>query len=240
MKKEVEKTAVKETVTGIITVALSKIVTSDFNPRRTAGNDELQELADSIKQVGVLQPVLVRPKGKMYEIVCGERRYKASLLAQTKTIPTIVRTMTDDEALEFAITENLQRKDISPVDEATAYKRLSDTGRYDVATLAVRFGKNEKYIRSRMKVNDLIDEILELVSRDAITLSVALELCKYDRDTQSEIYEKQLKDETYNYYNWRNLPLKEFVQRLERKYANELGNYHFDKSQCQTCPFNTN
>ena len=240
MKKELKKTAEKETVTGIITAALSKIVCNDFNPRRAVGNDELQELADSIKQVGVLQPILVRPKGKLFEIVCGERRYSASVLAGTQTIPAIVRTMSDDAALELAITENLQRKDISPIDEAMAYKKLTDTGRYDVAALAVRFGKSEKYIRSRMKLNDLIEEVLELVNRDAVTISVALELCKYDRETQADIYEKHLKNDSGYYENWRNLPLKEFVQRLERTYTNELVNYHFDKTPCQTCPFNTN
>ncbi|MDR2056999.1 MAG: ParB/RepB/Spo0J family partition protein, partial [Dysgonamonadaceae bacterium] len=125
MKKEVKNTAVKETVTGIITVALTKVVTSDFNPRKSLNEDELQELAESIRQAGVLQPILVRPKGKMFEIVCGERRYRASELAKTKTIPAIVRTMTDDEALEAAITENLIRVDITPIEEATAYKRLA-------------------------------------------------------------------------------------------------------------------
>ncbi|MDR2384228.1 MAG: ParB N-terminal domain-containing protein [Tannerella sp.] len=77
MRKKVEKTAVKETGTGIITVSLSKIVTGDFTPRKSFNEDELQELAESIKQVGVLQSVLVRPKGKMFEIVYGERRYTA-------------------------------------------------------------------------------------------------------------------------------------------------------------------
>ena len=175
----------------------------------------------------------------MFEIVCGERRYKASLLADTKTIPAIVRTMSDDAALEFAIIENLQRQSISPIDEATAYKRLVDTGRYDVATLAVRFGKSEKYIRSRMKLNDLTDEVLELVNRDTVTISIALELCKYDKDTQADIYEKHLKDDNDYYSNWRNLTAREFINRLEKGYTNNLGNYRFDKSQCRICPFNT-
>jgi ParB family chromosome partitioning protein len=160
-------------------------------------------------------------------------------LAKTKTIPAIVRTMTDDEALEFAITENLQRRDISPIEEANAYKRLADTGRYDVQSLAVRFGKSEKYIRSRMKLNDLTADILELVNRDVISMSIALEICKYGEETQAEIYEQHLQDEEISYSNWRNLTAKEFIRRLENAYCNELSQYRFDKSQCANCPFNT-
>jgi len=171
---------------GIISVALSKITVSSFNPRKAFEENELKELSDSIRQVGVLQPVLVRPKGKKFEIVCGERRFRACVLAELKTIPAIIRSLTDDEALEIAITENLQRKDISPIEEAIAYKRLADTGRYDVANLSVRFGKSEAYIRNRIKLNDLINEILQLVSEDIITVSVALELCKYSMEIQMD------------------------------------------------------
>jgi ParB family chromosome partitioning protein len=241
MKKEVKNTAVKETLTGIITVALSKIVTSGFNPRKSLNEDELQELADSIKQVGVLQPILVRPKGRMFEIVCGERRYRASELAKTKTIPAIVRTMTDDEALEAAITENLIRVDITPIEEATAYKRLADTGRYDVNSLAVRFGKSETYIRNRMRLNDLTDGLLNLVGENVLSVSVALELCKYGRETQTVIFEKHLQDNPNSLYNdWRNLTSKEFIKRLENNYCADLNRYHFDKTECAGCPFNSN
>jgi ParB family chromosome partitioning protein len=241
MKKEAEKTAVKETVTGIITVSLSKIVTGGFNPRKSLNEDELHELADSICQVGVLQPILVRPKGKVFEIVCGERRYRASALAKTKTIPAIVRTMTDDEALEFAITENLQRKDISPIEEAVAYKKLADTGRYEVNSLAVRFGKSETCIRNRMRLNDLTDDLLNLVNTDVLSVSVALELCKYSAEVQADIYEKHLQDNSNSLYNdWRNLTAKEFCKRLENNYCTELSRYRFDKSGCAGCPFNTN
>ena len=167
---------------GIVSIELSKIVIGDFNPRKSINESELTELADSIKQVGILQPVLVRPKGKKFEIVCGERRFRASVLADTKTIPAIVRSMSDDAALEFSIIENLQRKEVSPIEEAAAYKRLADTGRYNVENLAVRFGKSETYIRNRMRLNELTDGILDLVNGDGISMTVALELCKYSAD----------------------------------------------------------
>jgi ParB family chromosome partitioning protein len=230
-----------ETNKGIVSVALSKVVTSNFNPRKYFKESELQELADSIWQVGVLQPVLVRPKGKKYEIVCGERRYRASVLAKLETIPAIVRELSDDEALEVAITENLIRVDVTPIEEATAYKRLADTGRYDVNSLAVRFGKSETYIRNRMRLNELTDELLNLVGENTISVSVALELCKYSRETQMVIYEKHLQNNPNSLYNdWRNLTSKEFIKRLENKYCTDLSRYSFDKSECSGCPFNTN
>ncbi|MDR2691186.1 MAG: ParB/RepB/Spo0J family partition protein [Dysgonamonadaceae bacterium] len=238
--KKVNSTENVETK-GIVSVELIKIVTGDFNPRKSVNESELTELAESIKQVGILQPVLVRPKGRKFEIVCGERRFRASVLADTKTIPAIVRKMSDDEALEAAITENLCRVDVSPIEEAAAYKRLADTGRYSVESLAVRFGKSETYIRNRMRLNELTDEILDLVTGDGISMTVALELCKYSADVQSDVYEKHLSGKLASYYgDWRNLTAREFVSRLENDYCNGLSRYRFDKSECAKCPFNTN
>ncbi|MDR1181624.1 MAG: ParB/RepB/Spo0J family partition protein [Bacteroidales bacterium] len=238
--KKVNLTESMETK-GIVSIELSKIVTGDFNPRKSVNENELTELTESIKQVGILQPVLVRPKGRKFEIVCGERRFRASVLADTKTIPAIVRKMSDDEALEAAITENLCRVDVSPIEEAAAYKRLADTGRYSVENLAVRFGKSETYIRNRMRLNELTDGILDLVNGDGISMTVALELCKYSADVQSDVYEKHLSGKPTGYYgDWRNLTSRDFVSRLENDYCNDLSRYRFDKSECAKCPFNTN
>jgi ParB family chromosome partitioning protein len=225
----------------MVSIELSKITVSGFNPRTTFNESDLRELADSIRQVGVLQPVLVRPKGRKFEIVCGERRFRASVLADTKTIPVIVRSLSDDDALEIAITENLQRETVSPIDEAAAYKRLADTGRYSVENLAVRFGKSETYVRNRMRLNELTDDLLNLVNQDALSVSVALELCKYSAETQAVIYEKHLQGNPNSLYNdWRSLTAKDFIKRLENSYSNDLSRYRFDKSECARCPFNTN
>jgi ParB family chromosome partitioning protein len=205
------------------------------------GATELRELADSIRQLGVLQPITVRPKGKQFEIVCGERRFRACQIAELQTIPAIVRELTDDEAMEVAITENLCRQDVSPIEEATAYKRLVDTGRYDVPKLSVRFGKSEAYIRNRIKLNDLTDGILQLVNDDVLSISVALELCKYSAEVQTDIFNKHLsRHPSFMYLDWCNLTTKEFISRLESNYCANLSNYSFDKSQCAVCPLNTN
>ncbi|MDR1937912.1 MAG: hypothetical protein LBQ73_05365, partial [Tannerellaceae bacterium] len=120
------------------------------------------------------------------------------------------------------------------------YKRLVDTGRYDVASLSVRFGKSEAYIRNHLRLNDLTEDILALVNEDAIPVSIALELCKYSADIQADVYEKHLKEDTGYYTGWRNLKTGDFVKRLESAYCNDLSRYHFDKTACVKCPFNTN
>lgn len=232
--------SVKTTEKGIVSIPLSEIIPSSFNPRRSISEEDLQELANSISQQGVIQPIVVRNTGEKYEIVCGERRYRASVLAGLEAIPAVVRELADDEAIEFAITENLQRKDISPIEEATAYKKLIDTKRYDIASLAIRFGKCEAYIRNRLKLNDLIDNVLNLVNDDIIPISIALELCKYTPAMQEDIYEKHLQGNTGYYSDWRNLKTKEFVNRLEKHYCSDLNKYFFDKTVCANCPFNTN
>ena len=107
---------------AVVRLDLNKIVTSAYNPRRNIREESLQELAESIRQVGVLQPICVRPKDEGYEIVYGERRYWAAALAGLPSIPAFVRTMTDAEAEDAAITENLQREDVTPLEEAAAYK----------------------------------------------------------------------------------------------------------------------
>lgn len=237
---EIKKEIVARLTKGVVTLKLSKITTAGNNSRKTVDDSELQELADNIRQTGILQPVLVRPKGKKYEIVCGERRFRASIMAGTGTIPAIIRKLSDDETLEMSLIENLGRKNISPIEEAAAYQRLINTGRYDVVNLAVRFGKSETYIRNRMKLNDLTDNLLNLVNEDVLSISAALELCKYNAEIQSDIYEKHLSETAGYYDDWRNLSNREFITRLENVYCADLSRYCFDKSECAKCTFNTN
>ena len=150
---------------AVVRLDLNKIVTSAYNPRKNIREGSLQELAESIRQVGVLQPICVRPKDEGYEIVYGERRYWAAALADLPSIPAFVRTMTDAEAEDAAITENLQREDVTPLEEAAAYKRALESGRHSVESLVGKFGKSEAYIRSRLKLNELIEELADLLDR---------------------------------------------------------------------------
>lgn len=226
---------------NITLVALENIQPSSYNPRKHFDEASLYELAESIRQQGVLQPITVRPIADTdrYEIVFGERRYRASVMADMERMPVIISDLTDEAAEEIAITENLQRKDVTPIEEANAYQRLIETGRHTVQTLAVLFGKNENYIRTRLKFTHLIPEIAELLEADELTLSVAAEICRYGKDIQQEVYEKHLQSEgTYN--SWRGLKAADVAKRIEQNYTTDLRYYYFDKTKCATCAHNTN
>lgn len=222
-------------------IPLALIQPSGYNPRKSFDEQALTELADSIRQQGVLQPIGVRPipDTDRYEIVYGERRYRASLIAGKEDIASIVYdALSDKEAEEMAVTENLQRQDIAPMEEAVAFRRLIESGRYDTQSLAVQVGKSETYIRTRMKLTTLIPEIASLLDTDDITVSVASEICRYGEDIQREVYEKHLKD-GLPYNSWRGMNASKVAQMIERDFTTELCRYSFDKSACASCPHNT-
>ena len=235
-----EATAIQAAERNIALVALANIQPSDYNPRKNFDETSLAELAESIKQQGVLQPIGVRPiDDNRFEIVFGERRYRASIMAGLEEIPAMVMELSDETAEEMAVTENLQRKDVTPIEEANAYQKLMDSGRHDVQSLAVQFGKTENYIRTRLKFTALIPEIAELLEKDELTISVASEICRYGEDIQTDIYEKHLK-EGVMYGNWRGMKATDVARNIEQNYTTDLSRYAFDKTLCLSCPHNTN
>lgn len=237
MEATLNQTAVKD----ITMVAISAIRPNGFNPRKHFDETSLNELADSIRQQGMLQPVTVRPAadGNGYELVFGERRYRAATIVGMQEIPAIISDLSDEEAEEIAITENLQRKDVTPMEEANAYQRLMESGRHDLSSLSVQFGKSEAYIRTRLKFASLIPEIATLLETDEITVSVASEICRYGEDIQREVYEQHLKEDV-TYSSWRGQKASEIAGNIERQYTADLERYSFDKTLCLSCPHNTN
>lgn len=236
METAISQTAVKNTVS----VALADIQPSNYNPRKNVDEKSLVELADSIRQQGVLQAIGVRPIAEnRFEIVFGERRYRASQIAGLEEIPAVILDISDETAEEMAVTENLQRKDVTPIEEANAYQKLIESGRQDVQSLAVQFGKNESYIRTRLKFVSLIPEIAQLLEQDELTISVATEICRYGEDIQHDIYEKYLKEGVL-YNSWRGMKASEVAKNIERSYTTDLKRYFFDKTVCLSCPHNTN
>ncbi len=237
MEATFNQTAVKD----ITMVAISAIRPNSFNPRKHFDAESLNELADSIRQQGMLQPVTVRltADGNGYELVFGERRYRAATIVGMPEIPAIISELSDEEAEETAITENLQRKDVTPMEEANAYQRLMESGRHDLSSLSVQFGKSEAYIRTRLKFASLIPEIATLLETDEITVSVASEICRYGEDIQREVYEQHLKEDV-TYSSWRGQKASEIARNIERQYTADLDRYSFDKTLCLSCPHNTN
>jgi ParB family chromosome partitioning protein len=167
--------------TGVRMVPLDRITPNPDQPRMTIDEDSLRELALSIQEHGVLQPILVRPLGNNeYQLIAGERRWRASKAAGIATIPALVEDIDDDTALEIAIIENLQREDLSPLDEATMYDRMIHEHGYSVRKLAQKLGKDKGYLENRLRLADAPPEVRELVSLRRDTLSHAYELMKVD------------------------------------------------------------
>jgi ParB family chromosome partitioning protein len=159
-------------------VPVSKILPNPAQPRLSYDEESLTELADSIREHGVLQPILVRPAGTKYELIAGERRWRASGMAGRETIPAIVVEFDEQTALEVSIIENLQREDVSPLEEATMFRRMTDTFGYSVRQLAQKVGKDKGYVENRLRLTDAPADIRELVSLRKDTISHAYELMK--------------------------------------------------------------
>jgi ParB/RepB/Spo0J family partition protein len=166
---------------GVRTVPVDRITPNPEQPRMVFDEDTLQELAASIREHGVLQPILVRPLGNhQFQLIAGERRWRASKIAGHATIPALVEEIDDDTALEISIIENLQREDLSPLDEASMYDRMIHEHGYSVRKLAQKLGKDKGYLENRLRLADAPPEVRQLVSVRKDTLSHAYELLKVE------------------------------------------------------------
>jgi ParB family chromosome partitioning protein len=166
---------------GVRTIPVDRIESNPEQPRLAFDEDALQELSASIREHGVLQPILLRPLGNnRYQLIAGERRWRATKLAGLDSIPALVEEIDDETALEISIIENLQREDLSPLDEASMYDRMIREHGYSVRKLAQKLGKDKGYLENRLRLADAPDEVRQLVSVRKDTLSHAYELLKVD------------------------------------------------------------
>ncbi len=166
---------------GVRVVHVERIEPNPEQPRMVFEQAALDELAASIREHGVLQPILVRPIGpNTYQIVAGERRWRASKQAGLATIPALIEDIDDDTALEIAIIENLQREDLTPLDEAAMFDRMIHQHGYSIRKLADKLGKDKGYLENRLRLADAPAEIRELVSLRKDSLSHAYELMKVE------------------------------------------------------------
>ncbi len=150
-------------------LAIEMISPNPDQPRTDLSEDSLLELSDSIKKVGLLQPILVRPMGEGYQIIAGERRWRASRHAGLERVPVRVRTSTEIESLEIALIENLQRKDLNPMEEARGYRRLLTEHRMTQAELADKVSKSRSTITNALRLIDLPEEVQEMVYLGGMT-----------------------------------------------------------------------
>jgi ParB family chromosome partitioning protein len=152
------------------------------NPRREFDPDQLEELANSIREKGVMQPLLVRPTSdpSQYEIIAGERRWRASMKAGLHELPVIVREVTDQEALELAIIENVQRVDLNPLEEAQGYGQLIDQFSYTQQDLAQVIGKSRSHVANTLRLLRLPQDVRDMLSRGELTAGHARTLITSD------------------------------------------------------------
>jgi ParB family chromosome partitioning protein len=180
------------TPTAVRDIPLEKVVPNPGQPRMTWHEETLAELGASIREHGVLQPILVRPAGEQYEIIAGERRWRASKLAGKETIPAIVERFDDATALEIALIENLQREDLSPLDEAVIYKKMTGELGYSIRNLATKLSKDKGYVENRLRLASAPDDVREMVAQRYDTLSAAYELMKLENKRRRQSLAKQI------------------------------------------------
>jgi len=180
------------TPTAVREIPLEKVMPNPNQPRMTFHQETIQELAASIREHGVLQPILVRPAAEGYEIIAGERRWRASKLAGKETIPAIVERFDDATALEIALIENLQREDLSPLDEAVIYKKMTGELGYSIRNLATKLGKDKGYVENRLRLASAPDDVRDMVAQRYDTLSAAYELMKLENARRRRSLAKQI------------------------------------------------
>lgn len=255
-------------------IPLDSVKPSPMNPRKTFDEEAVQELAANIEKQGLIQPITVRPRicqmalGEEvtdgYEIVCGERRYRAFCQLKAKedklnvervaahrkkydrfqSIPAMIREMTDEEAFEAMITENLQRQDVDPMEEAFAFGQLIKNGK-TAEEVALKFGKSIRFVQDRCKLNSLIPELMLAVQEDKMSIAAAMIICKLDEEDQKK-YHSQYSN---NYQGFTKSNAQGFVDSLFMNLNKSLW-YQSDNqadedftggcgTKCSQCPLNT-
>ena len=168
----------------IFSLELSSIRPNPFQPREDYSDAEIASLIDSVKSKGIIQPVIVRKSGKLFELVCGERRYRAAKKAGLRKIPVVIKELTDREVLEIALIENLQRKDLNPIEEARAYKRLINEFGLTQSEVSKVIVKERSTVTNKLRLLKLPNPIQSMVMRNEISEGHARTLLSLKDETQ--------------------------------------------------------
>ena len=177
---------------GVVTLRLSQIEPNRDQPRKIVSEEALNELADSIREHGVLQPLLVRPlPGGSYQLVAGERRWRASRMAGLQEVPVVIREMDEEQAMEIALIENLQREDLNAIEEATGYKQLMERYGMTQEQVAKRVGKSRPAIANALRLLNLPQKVMDMVGEGEVSPGHARALLAFDdQDRIVEIAQK--------------------------------------------------
>ncbi len=176
-------------------VKIDELRSNPYQPRKVFDEEALQELAASIKEHGVFQPIIIKKSIKGYEIIAGERRVKASKIAGLEEIPAIVRDFSDNEMMEIALLENLQRENLNAIEESTAYKKLLETLSLTQEELAKRLGKSRSHITNMLGLLTLPEEVQTALSNKELTMGHARIISKLENKEQQIALTNRVKDE---------------------------------------------
>ena len=179
-----EKDIVEESSKDVTEIDIDEIRSNPYQPRKTFDIESLNELAKSITEYGIVQPIIVKKSVKGYELVAGERRTKAAKIAGLKKIPAIIKDFDDQEMMEIALVENIQREDLNPIDEATSISNIIKLRGYTQDEFANKFGKSRTYVTNILGLLKLPDEVKRLVEKRNITMSHARVLSKMDDENK--------------------------------------------------------
>lgn len=184
----------EKTIEGIL-VNINKIEPNREQPRKNFDEDALLELSESIKQFGMLQPLLVKEKDGYYEIIAGERRWRAAKMANLKEVPVIIKKLSDQEMVEISLIENIQREDLNPIEEAQAYKRLLTEFHLKQDEVAERVSKSRTAVTNSMRLLKLCDEVQKMVVDDMISTGHARALISIEDPEEQYLIAQKIFDE---------------------------------------------
>ena len=173
---------------------LARIHPNRFQPRHAFSSESINELAQTLREEGLLQPIIVREDGEEYEIIAGERRFRAAQSLGWKKSPAIVNNLSDQQTASLALIENLQREDLNPIDEATAYENLMELNSLTQAQLAKDIGKSQSYVANKLRLLKLDPQIQEALASGAITARHGRALLALSSDQQKQALEQILSD----------------------------------------------
>ena len=217
-KKSTEKNnEVKEPTT---TVKITMVEPNREQPRKNFDQDALEELADSIKQYGLIQPIVVQDRKTYYEIIAGERRWRAAKIAGLKEVPVIIKNYTEQEIVEISLIENIQRENLNPIEEAMAYKRLLNEFNLKQDEVAERVSKSRTAVTNSMRLLKLCDEVQQMIIDEMITTGHARALISVEDPEQQYILAQKIFDEKLSVRDVEKL-VKDFGKTKKEKKAKE-------------------
>ncbi len=224
-KEEFESTASNE---AVMLIDINKIEPNKSQPRKNFSESSLEELAQSIKQYGVIQPIIVKKSSGGYELVAGERRWRASKIAGIKEIPAIIKDYDEDKLFEIALVENLQREDLNPIEEAMGYSKLSDNFGLSQEEISKRVGKSRSAVANSIRLLSLDDNTQALVKSGKLSAGHARTIIPVDDEKQRLELAERIIEEELSVRETENIVKKILENKKEKKTKQKLSKFNTD------------